>query len=345
MAFPMIGPNTNMVLAEGRVKLDLWIGRGSFGEVYSGKMLKTGKDVAVKLESIHAPSNKLKLLSEARNYELLEGSPGVPHLYWYGTEGDLNIMVIDLLGPSLERVFQTSGRVFDLKTTLALGIQMIDCIEGVHNCGLIHRDVKPANILMGGASDPYLLHLVDFGLAKRYIEKRSEQHIRLRTKKAFTGTATFASARTHLGLEQSRRDDLEAVGFILVYFLRGRLPWQDLQTDTGSTREEKITEMKSRLSPHDLCEGLPEELTVFLEYCKALGFQDKPDYNLLRCLLRGRLINEISRDCFNLSAKLTGQLNVDFLALGQARQRRRNRNRKHRGRRKQCGGFEVLQGR
>eukprot|EP00434_Breviolum_minutum_P035784 symbB.v1.2.031687.t1/scaffold3706.1/size51673/1 len=210
----------------GKYRLGRKIGSGSFGDIYIGTEVWTNNEVAIKLESIK--SEHPQLLYESKLYKILEGGLGVPRIYWYGVEGDYNVMVLELLGPSLEDLFSFCNRKFSLKTTLMLGDQMISRVEYMHLKGFIHQDIKPDNFLIGLGKQANQVHIIDFGLAKKYRGLKKKQHIPYRENKGFTGTARYASIRAHQGIEQSRRDDLEAVGYMLIYF-NGSLPWQGLK--------------------------------------------------------------------------------------------------------------------
>ncbi|MCQ2818920.1 MAG: hypothetical protein MJ252_16770 [archaeon] len=156
----------------------------------------------------------------------------------------------------------------------------------MHSRNFIHRDVKPDNFLMGKGRKKNLVYAIDFGLAKRYRDPKTGLHIPYRDGKSLTGTARYASVNTHLGIEQSRRDDLEAIGYIIVYFLRGSLPWQGLKAKNMKEKYEKIKEKKLSTTLQDLCKGFPEETQTFITYSRELRFEDKPDYNLLKQLIK-----------------------------------------------------------
>eukprot|EP00429_Kryptoperidinium_foliaceum_P092842 CAMPEP_0176193342 /NCGR_PEP_ID=MMETSP0121_2-20121125/5436_1 /TAXON_ID=160619 /ORGANISM="Kryptoperidinium foliaceum, Strain CCMP 1326" /LENGTH=561 /DNA_ID=CAMNT_0017532055 /DNA_START=57 /DNA_END=1741 /DNA_ORIENTATION=- len=267
----------------GRYKLGRKLGSGSFGEIFRGTNTHTGEDVAIKMEPVK--SRAPQLLFEAKVYKVLYGGVGVPSVHWYGTEGDHNIMVIDLLGPSLEDVFTTCHRRFSLKTTVMLAEQMICRLEYMHAKNMIHRDIKPDNFLIGTGAKAHKVFVIDFGLAKRYRDPRSLEHIPYRENKALTGTARYASVNAHLGIEQSRRDDLEAVGYVLVYFMLGSLPWQGLPGRSKLDKYEQIMQKKASTPPEALCSRLPIEFSQYLQYCRRLKFEDRPDYAHLRGLL------------------------------------------------------------
>jgi len=146
--------------------------------------------------------------------------------------------------------------------------------------------MKPDNFLVGIGKKQHLIYMIDFGLAKRYRDPKSGEHIPYRDNKALTGTARYASVNTHLGIEQSRRDDLESIGFILIYFLKGTLPWQGLQAKTKDDKYNKIKEKKISTTIEALTRGLPEEFSTYLQYCRGLKFEEKPDYNYLRKLFK-----------------------------------------------------------
>ena len=154
----------------------------------------------------------------------------------------------------------------------------------LHNCGLIYREIKPDNFLIGSDN---LIYIVDFGMAKAFVDPRTLQHIPYREKKSLSGTARYMSINTHLGREQSRRDDLEAIGHVFFYFLRGSLPWQGLTAASNKEKYEKIGMKKQDISIGELCNGLPEEFGKYLQYARSLKFDSTPDYEMLRSLMRG----------------------------------------------------------
>lgn len=240
--------------------------------------------MAIKLESIRA--RHPQLLYESKLYRIMSGGVGIPHIRWYGQERDYNVLVMDLLGPSLEDLFNFCHRRFTMKTVLMLADQMISRIEFVHNKSFIHRDIKPDNFLMGIGRHCNKLFIIDFGLAKKFRDTRTYQHIPWREDKNLTGTARYASINAHVGGEQSRRDDMESLGYVIMYFNRSQLPWQGLKAATKRQKYEKICEKKIAVSTEVLCKGWPAEFGLYLNYCRKLKFDESPDYMYLRQMFR-----------------------------------------------------------
>uniref|UniRef100_A0A672FXA4 non-specific serine/threonine protein kinase n=1 Tax=Salarias fasciatus TaxID=181472 RepID=A0A672FXA4_SALFA len=267
-----------------KYRLGRKIGSGSFGDIYLGSNIATGEEVAIKLECVKTKHPQLHI--ESKFYKMMQGGVGIPSIKWCGAEGDYNVMVMELLGPSLEDLFNFCSRKFSLKTVLLLADQMISRIEYIHSKNFIHRDVKPDNFLMGLGKKGNLVYIIDFGLAKKYRDARTHQHIPYRENKNLTGTARYASINTHLGIEQSRRDDLESLGYVLMYFNLGSLPWQGLKAATKRQKYERISEKKMSTPIEVLCKGYPSEFSTYLNLCRSLRFDDKPDYSYLRQLFR-----------------------------------------------------------
>ncbi|CAJ2649901.1 unnamed protein product [Trifolium pratense] len=273
-----------------KFRLGRKIGSGSFGEIYLGTNIQTNEEVAIKLENVK--TKHPQLLYESKLYRILQGGTGIPNVRWFGVEGDYNVLVMDLLGPSLEDLFNFCSRKLSLKTVLMLADQMINRVEFIHSKSMLHRDIKPDNFLMGLGRRANQVYAIDFGLAKKYRDSSTHQHIPYRENKNLTGTARYASMNTHLGIEQSRRDDLESLGYVLMYFLRGSLPWQGLKAGTKKQKYDRISEKKVNTSIEALCRGYPTEFASYFHYCRSLRFDDKPDYAYLKRIFRDLFIRE-----------------------------------------------------
>nr|XP_017006752.2 casein kinase I [Drosophila takahashii] len=256
------------------------MGSGSFGDIYEATHRKSGLQVALKLERSDIANPQL--LFEYKLYNILRHGMGIPQVYHYHTNHRFNVMVMELLGPSLEDLFVLCQRNFSLKTVLMVAEQMIERLEYVHSHRYLHRDIKPENLLMGRDDAGHRLYLIDFGLAKRYWDAATDKHVRPRAGSRLTGTARYASINALRGGQQSRRDDIEAMGYVLMYFLRGSLPWQGLTANQKQQKHEMICEMKLSTQPEVLCEGYPEAFYHFVGYSRALGFEEEPHYKDIR---------------------------------------------------------------
>jgi casein kinase 1, alpha len=280
----------------GKWRLVRKIGAGSFGDIYLGVDVN-GEEVAIKLEAIDARhpqlayEHKVYKVLHSRSFSSvlpptgMQDGCGVPKVYWFGADGmtnRYNALAMELLGPSLEDLFNFCSRRFTLKTVLLLADQMLQRVEFVHSRNFIHRDIKPDNFLMGIGRLCNQLLIVDFGLSKRFRNPTTKKHIEFRSDKNLTGTARYASINAHAGREQSRRDDMESLGYIFMYFLRGALPWQGLNANTKKAKYERIYEKKQSTTVDQLCRGYPHEFVHYLQYCRRLGFEEQPDYRYLR---------------------------------------------------------------
>lgn len=267
-----------------RYQLKRRIGAGSFGEIYCAENIRNHRKVAIKLE--HLRTRVPQLSYEAKLYTILSGGTGIPKLHWYGTEDNYNVMVIDLLGKSLEDLFQEHGRKFSLKTVLMLADQMISCVEYMHNKNFIHRDIKPDNFVMGIGPTSNQVFMIDFGLSKKYRDQHTHIHIPYIEGKSLTGTARYASVGALRGVEQSRRDDLESLGYVWLYLLRGDLPWMGIKGKDRKQKYDRICEVKARTTFEELCAGFPNEFVQFFRSVRQLRFIEEPDYTAYRQMFR-----------------------------------------------------------
>ncbi|KAK2438649.1 casein kinase protein [Trifolium repens] len=201
-------------------------------------------------------------------------------------------MAIELVGRSLEDMLNFCNRKLTLKTVLMLVDQLINTVEYIHSRGFLHRNIKPDNLLMGLGHKANQVYLIDYGLANFFGDLHTHSHIPYRENKNLTGTPPYASVNTHLGIEQSRRDDLESLGYVLMYFLRGSLPWQGLKGDTKKQKYDKIAEKKMKTSIEVLCGSYPSEFASYFHYCRSLQFEDKPDYSHLKNIFKALFTRE-----------------------------------------------------
>ncbi len=259
------------------------LGEGSFGKIYLANNINTNDKYAIKLENRNSP--KLLLEQEAYMLYYLKGK-GIPYIKSYGYSGEYNILIMELLGKSLEKLFEENHYKFSIKTVCMLGEQMITRLQYIHNKHILHRDIKPDNFIMGIDNNKDIVYIIDFGLSKKYRSSRTLQHIKFSENKKLIGTARYASIHALAGCEQGRRDDMEALSYVLLYFLRGYLPWQGLKVNKKEDRYKKILDKKKIVSSKDLCNGFPYEFYEFVHYCKSLKFEEEPNYDYLRGLLK-----------------------------------------------------------
>jgi serine/threonine protein kinase len=263
-----------------KYKLLKKIGSGSFGEVYTVLERKTKIIYAGKIEP---KSKRSRLNDEYEIYKKLEKhgiDSGIPKMITFIETDKQQILIMELLGESLDQKLDLFGGTFDIGTVLKLGIDIINLLEKIHNAGFIHRDIKPNNFLIGPYENSDKLYIMDFGLSKKYIS--DGEHIKFKNNKSLVGTARYVSINIHIGIEPSRRDDLEAVGYMLVYFLLGKLPWQGLKKQKNQIKSIGEVKMYTNLSKPSL--HIPACLCSYINYCKKLEFDETPNYNDLKNL-------------------------------------------------------------
>ena len=262
-----------------KFKLIKRLGSGSFGEVY---MVQDTQDRSIFYAAkIEATTSHVKLRDEYKIYKKLHSGgtmEGIPKIKTYIETPKVNAIIMELLGRGLDYYLEDCGGSFNLETVLSIGISCVELLKKTHSMGIIHRDIKPNNFMVGKQHNNQI-YLIDFGLSKQYITRG--KHIQMKEEKQLTGTPRYTSLNVHMGFEPSRRDDMESVGYMLVYFLKGKLPWQGAKKQKGIDHSKIIGNIKAYTSVTKICQGLPPCFCEYIKYCRKLEFEDEPDYDYL----------------------------------------------------------------
>ncbi|KAI0044848.1 putative casein kinase I [Auriscalpium vulgare] len=288
--------SNTVVRIGGRYRLKQKIGSGSFGHRYFHHARRCGQAGAVR--STYRTSSSLE--HEVMVYKDLANVLGLPRVHMFTAESGNDALVMDLFGPSLEAIIASRQAGFNLSTASVLCQQMLMLLERIHNRGYIHRDIKPSNFLLGLGQQARHVFMIDLGLASRCRNPASNIHIPYHRGQELVGSARWASANAHAGIQQSRRDDLGSLAYILVYFIRGSLPWQTL------TDDDSIFAKTKSCTPATLCHDLPAEVSAFVAYVQTLAFEAEPDYAYLRSLLQAVRVRERDRIAFSREIRQNG---------------------------------------
>lgn len=267
-----------------RFKIIKKLAVGSFSEIFQCQDMKTGEQVAMKIEKVNYRSQLIPF--EANMYQMLIGAPGIANMVYTGVYTNYNMLIIEMLGPNLFDLFRKCKRRFSLKTVLMLADSILERIEYLHSHHFMHRDIKPENFLMGRDKKKNQLYIIDFGLSKLFEDPHTHDHVIFTKKRSLTGTPRYASIRAMKGMEQSRRDDLESIAYMFIYFLKGTLPWIGLKSHDHNDNYRKILETKLSLTTEELCSGLPEEFEIFLKSAREMKFMERPNYSEYRAMFR-----------------------------------------------------------
>ena len=267
-----------------KYKLIKKIGKGSYGIIYLCKDIASNEFFAAKLQNKNIYSNSLQ-----NEYQIMKdiNIDKIPNAKFYGENNLYNILIMQLLGKSLEDIFEKilHKQKMPIHSVCNIAIQIIDILEQIHNKNYIHRDIKPSNFLFGNNSfNNNIIYLIDFGLAKKYRESNNAEHYEIKEENKLIGTARFASINAMEGLSQSRRDDLESLGYMLIYFLKGKLPWHNFLIKNKEERYNKIKQTKKEIAINELCSNCPKEIGQYITYVKNLKFDEEPNYNYLKNL-------------------------------------------------------------
>ena len=266
------------------ILLNKKLGSGSFGQIYQCLNTKTNEILACKIESI----NELKpqLYHESKILLLMKNCTGFPTCYDFILTDQDKILIMDYLGPNLDTIMNklpsdNNIKKFTTKTSLMIMIQAIERLKCLHEKGIIHRDIKPENFVIGPKNKERIIYLIDFGLSKKISNDKILPTIK--ADRNIIGTMRYISMNTHQGYEQGRRDDLESLFYIIIYFIKGELPWQNIKCKTRAEKYNKIFEIKKKVTEDgELVEDLPIEMKKILEYILGLNFAERPNYLMMK---------------------------------------------------------------
>ncbi len=266
------------------ILLDYKLGSGAFGQIYKCLNKKTKKLYAAKIESYDTTNPQLQ--KESKIINEMKGTFGFPNLYEVINKTQDIIIIIDLLGPNLEDImYNLPNKKFSIKTSLMIFNQILQRIKDLHEKGIIHRDIKPENFVIGRKPNERIIYMIDFGLSRHYINEKNKSHISLKNERGALGTLRYISINCHEGLEVSRRDDLESLFYIIIYFFTGTLPWIGIKAKNKEEKYKKVYQKKKECVPDFICQDLPEEFKMFISYVLELDFTEKPNYKYLNGLV------------------------------------------------------------
>ena len=268
----------------GKFQIMKLIGKGAYSRIFSVKNLANNNIFAMKVQDKSEFYGNLE--NEAYILYQLKGL-GIPKIISYGRYRKYKVLVMELLGKSIDQMFIENINIEEKlkkKDAILAGIQMLDRIEYIHSKNLLHLDIKPNNFLVG-EPDSSLIYIIDFGFSKQYKSFRTGKHIHYSKKNYFNGNLVFSSARTMNGIESSRRDDLESLGYVLIHLFSKELPWENIPYKNNNEYAQKAYRLKKTIPLETLCKDAPKEMIDFMKYVKSLKFEEQPNYNYLRNLL------------------------------------------------------------
>ncbi|OMJ75369.1 hypothetical protein SteCoe_25483 [Stentor coeruleus] len=303
---------TKKTIIDNRFKLLNKLGESKSSEIYKALDLTSNTQVALKFETIQ---NRQQFPVEIQALTNLSTIKGIPKLLATGAFNNKQYLVMQLLDSNLESKFKKYNNKFSLNCVTSIGLQMIELLKNLHDMNYIHRDIKPANIMTGKKSkgENLLLYLIDFGISKKYRDPITKQHSLYAEKRSIIGSITYSSLNAHLGIEQSRRDDLEACMNVLVYFLKGKLPWECSEQEISNYF---IVGIMKKATIEQICKDCPSEFVEMLKYLRSLHFQDRPNYDYLLEIINRIHTNSNFSLHFDWTHKTKKTGNDDFLAVG-----------------------------
>ena len=265
-----------------KYKLIKKIGQGCFGAIYEAQLIGTNKFYAIKFEDM----NQSQYMLENESYFLSYlNIPQIPKFKSFGYTGSYMVLIMELLGKSLDNILnEFPNKKLSLRCVCNIAYQLLTILELIHESSIIHRDIKPGNIAVGGGERSKYIYLLDFGLSAQYRDINTKKHFPFNEGNKLIGNARYSSINSLKGGTQSRRDDLESLGYLLIYLLLGKLPWQGYVSHSKDDKYYKIKQIKEQTTPEQLCQGLPKQLADYIYYTRSLKYEDEPSYIYLKKL-------------------------------------------------------------
>ena len=294
------------------------IGSGSYGNVYSAKRIVDKCMFAMKTEKITTIEKTLE--SEAYYLCMLQGGFGIPKFISYGRSKNYYILIETLLDKNLYEIFIENKRMCTITDAGLIGNQILNILEWIHSKNLIYRDMKPSNFVIG-RKDPNVIYAIDFGLCKKYRSSKTGKHILPKTTSKFNGTLKYASSNVIKGKIPTRRDDLIALGYILIYLLKRELPWQKNCEVLNKSNLKEIIKLKETDENGKLFQNIPGEIVEFVGYTKKLKFEEDPDYIYLHSLFN-KLLSKKNLNYRLLTFSWIDPKNKDLLGMPKSSQRK-----------------------
>jgi serine/threonine protein kinase len=261
----------------GKFYIENLLGSGGFGSVYKTTNIETQKTYAIKVDK----KRKGNVKQESNILLELQSGEGIPKVFEVGETEEFSYMIMELLGPSLSKIQKQQGGKLGIDHVVPILLQALYRLEFIHSFGIVHRDLKPQQFLVGNGNN--VLYLVDYGLARRFMI--DGQHIPYQSNCSRAGNSTYASLNNHLGIHQTRRDDVESLAYMAVALMIGKLPWQQTVKMNSSTKWNTVYQIKSTANLQELCRDCPREFLSFIRYARALDFHEDPDYEYLRRMI------------------------------------------------------------
>ena len=297
-----------------KYKVGKLINRTHISSIYEGINKITKESVAMKFEKI---GNKYDFLESEVYILLLLKGKGIPNVISYGKFMNYKVLIEELLGNSIYNYWRELNNKKDILNEICfIAMQCLDRLEYIHSKNIVHKDIKPANFNFG-RKDHQLIYIIDFGMSRKYKSSRTGKHIKFQKVKKLNGTMRYMSISACKGYEHSRRDDLESLGYMLIFLMKNYLPWINVEDENISTKSklEKICSLKISTTPQELCKGLPNGFCKYIDYCRKLDYEQDPNYNYLRYLFISILIKKKKEKLYDLNpldCKSFSRLNTNY---------------------------------